>query len=342
MRRCATSQSEFASVGGRVLSGVAVVSFLCLISLTQSRVGHAGEARADIAPDGSPRSDLDLGLLAIASSIGPFHIRGSGEAYGEADTASGSLTAIARAVNLQTGIAFSEITDTFTVVPLPGVVPTGPVTAMLVLDFAGDIDLDAPSGDGLTSHGLVTIITVTLDHVSAPGSRTRFDRARVRKTLGELTRPITPSVDGPRNVFASETLIETENAGSVNVRVDGRTRFAGELSIPLTAPVGRSFAFEASLSASVSSGMGYITFNGFEDGAILSLVLPPGYTFSSGSGVLLTQPLPEPHVSLQLLAGSTAIGIACRRRRRGRRHESVGGRSRPSPRTGQGDQSAPQ
>ncbi|MAG31984.1 MAG: hypothetical protein CL908_13950 [Deltaproteobacteria bacterium] len=63
---------------------------------------------------------------------------------------------------------------------------------------------------------------------------------------------------------------------------------------------------------------------GFEDAGILWLELPPGYTFSSSSGVLLTQPLPEPAAALQLLVGVAAIGIAHGGRRRGRPHAHSG------------------
>lgn len=302
---------------GWAWSGVLGLSLLLVYPLLAAATASAGEARADVAPDGTSRNDRSVGLLAIASSIGPYHVRGPGEAYGEADTASGALTVVARGVNLQSATAYAQIADTFTVIPISGPAPPGPVPVTLHLDFSGDIDLDTESGDGLTSYGLTTIVGATLDHIAFPGSRTILDRARVTKTLGELTAPVSPSVNGPRTVFADDLSTDTIGDGLVDVLNHSRVGLNGTVSIPLSATVGQPIAFEASISASVASGGGYIVYNGFEDGGVLSIDLPPGFTFTSGSGVLLTTPLPEPAAAVQIAAGVLAIaGIQAGRRRR--------------------------
>ncbi len=141
------------------------------------------------------------------------------------------------------------------------------------------------------------------------------DQARVLKTYSENTNPPAPSITGPRVVTSDVLTTRLFGTGQAQVFVDSRVRFDGVVSIPMTAPVGTPFYFEAFLSVSMTSGEGYITYGGFEDGGVLSIELPPGYTFNSGSGVLLSQALPEPTVGFSLAAGCTLLAARSKRSR---------------------------
>lgn len=70
------------------------------------------------------------------------------------------------------------------------------------------------------------------------------------------------------------------------------------------------FSFSASLNADVENGQ----FADFGSTARLSISLPPGYSFSSASGVLLA--VPEPSTWAPMLAGLGGLAWALRRRRR--------------------------
>ncbi|MCR9092938.1 MAG: hypothetical protein NXI30_01860 [bacterium] len=303
-----------------------------LVLSTPSVSGAMGEARADVAPDGTPRNVANFGLQTFATSIGPYHVRGPGESFGEVDVAIGVFSARSRCVNFQSSNSSAFIRDSFTVVPLPGTTPSGPVTATLHLDFSGDIDLDTESGDALTPSNLSALITVNLQRLTAARGR-MIDRARVLKSYAENTSPPAPSITGPRVVTADLLTTTLLGTGQAQVFVDSRVRFDGVVSIPMTAPVGTPFYFEAYLGVSMTSGEGYMTFGGFEDGGVLSIELPPGYTFNSGSGVLLSQALPEPTVAFSLAAGCALLAGRSNRSRKkpiadqgGRRAE----RSRPT------------
>ncbi|MFK7894713.1 MAG: hypothetical protein AB8G23_02695 [Myxococcota bacterium] len=91
------------------------------------------------------------------------------------------------------------------------------------------------------------------------------------------------------------------------------------ITIPITASPGDRFWLTAITEVAAYSSDAYISYANFHDNALMDLELPPGYSFTSTSGVLLTQPVPEPNANLLLAIGGLALAA------RGQRRLSRGG-----------------
>jgi hypothetical protein len=103
---------------------------------------------------------------------------------------------------------------------------------------------------------------------------------------------------------------------------------SGSISDTFTVNLNVTSGVGSPIQAGFDGGVINNGFADFSNTASLFLVVPPGVTFTSQSGVFLTQappaPVPEPHSILMLVTGLTALGMMVRRKRHKctQRHET--------------------
>jgi len=159
--------------------------------------------------------------------------------------------------------------------------------------------------------------------------------ATLHMNVHAIKSAYTGLIDPPNNGHVA-TLSVTSSADANNIvdllsfnDVNGQTLVSQTLSVmfPIYHPLNdemEQVSFSASLAAYVlatsSGGMGLI--NGLYSGqfdasntAVLSIDLPEGFTYTSGSGVLLTSPVPVP--AAVWLFGSSLLGLLGVARRKG-------------------------
>jgi len=203
------------------------------------------------------------------------------QASATASLAQGSLRAAARGVTTQ--------------------FPFGGVTAQA--ELSDTVTFHAPSSGGLLDIAITLAVQGAFHSVSGlSGFSARgtilFDDSAAQGALFCCSASGTSFLG---HVFGEVSLVSNDRANSI-AWITVRQRVSPNVALPLTAML------DLSLSASAND----IAQANFAHTAQLSIALPEGVSFSSGSGLLLQEPavpVPEPAAALLMAAGLAAITL---------------------------------
>jgi hypothetical protein len=238
------------------------------------------------------------------------HVAGTGTAT--ADLHSGQLKAVATSQALSGsdavragGLAVSELYDTLTI--------HGPLTGAVPITMHMSLDGSFFTTDATNPNTQSTDVRASLVNVAIVGSGSGVD----------ITQ------DNAGDVYLADQLGSfTSNLNPVTGRFDPKNTRVDLSATFFVSPSSPSFTFLARLF--VTSALGFTDPPGtvkqarvdFGDTAHLSIDLPDGYSFTSSSGVFLTDvaaPVPEPGTEWLLLAGLLPLMAHSFARKRARR-----------------------
>lgn len=262
---------------------------------------------------------------AEATALGVFRLRGQSRGYARASLPTGEMGVLARSVAGQftspggSGMAQLEDEITFT-----GPAGAPPVVVDVQLRINGLIDLGpTSSGEGTTVGGSVLNVTranLTLTANNGPAfgqSATGIVRHAVS---GAFSAGPNAQLQTAWDLLLQETPYDSPYVGTplgfVSFDTIRSNRFGLEeiITIPITVSPGDRFRLVASVETAAYSSESYLSYANFYDNSLLDLQLPPGYGFTSESGVLLSQSVPEPSAALLLTVGGLATAFRGRKR----------------------------
>lgn len=258
---------------------------------------HDGDA---VTTSSRTRAVVDSGLVQV-----PLFNRGDWayQAQASADLSSGTLRTF----------AFSDTTD----FKLPEAAPSllGGYESQPSASFTDVVTFSAPAG--APPGGAPVPVTLKLDvsgrfagsfsNMSNKTSLQVFAPGSLQKSQVEFTW------SGRDGASGSEQASATTLGTVTQLRFSEPGQLHALLAVTIMAGPGQAISISAGMGAIADAGSLASALVGFDHTARLSIAAPAGYTFTSASGALLTQPVPVP-TSVWLL-GSALLGLKRRRRR---------------------------